>query len=75
MKAYLDLRIRLFRVESNVNREKIVGVPTTTELHTSGLVGHVYHRKLPQEGATLLISVSTVILSYYGRIYAMSAKK
>lgn len=71
----LQLRIGLLGVELDLNGEKVVGISAAAELHGAALVRGVYHRKLPQEGTTFLISVVSVALSYHRGIDTVSAFK
>ena len=54
-----------------MDREEVVGVSAARELHASGLVGRVYHRKLPEESTALLVRVVAVALGHHRRVHAV----
>ena len=60
--SHLDSRVGLLRVEADPDREEVVRHSVTGKLHAAGLVGSVYHRKLPEKNAALFVGVVAVTL-------------
>ena len=72
--THLNSGVRLLGVEADPDWEEVIRTTVTGELHASGFVASVYHRKLPKKSAAFLIRIIAVTFGHDWRTGSMTEK-